>query len=208
VKTFESLEKNNGQSSFEQVAENMGIPVNRSNLLPGRFYYFNILPPTVDVNEESIRLYTRGKRYLSTNPVGLVFFHENWKETTIMLDLRVIPQAIVEKMLNIYWKFSLQNGLSNLFDKEGELLPLEERQIIDQRFYMMTPSLMATLTGADNLYYAINKYSMDDIVSARLIDWNRFGMLVNPRLSERGLLPSPINLAAVYEDFLANSLNR
>lgn len=208
MKTFESLEKNNGQSSFEQVAENMGIPVNRSNLLPGRFYYFNILPPTVDVNEESIRLYTRGKRYLSTNPVGLVFFHENWKETTIMLDLRVIPQAIVEKMLNIYWKFSLQNGLSNLFDKEGELLPLEERQIIDQRFYMMTPSLMATLTGADNLYYAINKYSMDDIVSARLIDWNRFGMLVNPRLSERGLLPSPINLAAVYEDFLANSLNR
>ena len=73
---------------------------------------------------------------------------------------------------------------------------------------MITPSLISELSGADNLYYAINKYSMDDISSARLIDWNQFGMLVNPRLSDRGLLPSPINLAKVYEDFLTNSLNR
>jgi hypothetical protein len=85
---------------------------------------------------------------------------------------------------------------------------LDERQIIDQRFYMITPSLLSEIAGADNLYYAINKYSMDDIVSARLIDWDRFGMLINPRLSDRGLLPSPINLATVYEDFLTNSLNR
>ena len=49
---------------------------------------------------------------------------------------------------------------------------------------------------------------MDDILSARLIDWDRFGMLVNPVLSERGLLPENVGLARVYEDFLTNSLNR
>lgn len=215
MKTFESLEKNNGRLTFEQVAmevDDSGKPksesINRFNLLPGRFYYFNIVPPTVDVNEEFVALYTRGKRYLDLNPIGLVFFHENWKETSIMLDLRVIPPPIMEKMLNIYWNFSMKNGLSNLYDVEGKLRPLQERQIIDQRFYMITPNLLSEISGADNLYYAINKYSMDDIVSARLIDWDRFGMLVNPMLSERGLLPQNVSLARVYEDFLTNSLNR
>ena len=72
----------------------------------------------------------------------------------------------------------------------------------------MTPSLLAELSGADNLYYAINKYSMDDIASARLVDWDKFGMLVNPSLSDNGLLPNGVNLGAIYEDFLTNSLNR
>lgn len=215
MKTFESLEKNNGRLSFEQVASEVdesgklkSKPIDRFNLLPGRFYYFNIVPPAVDLNEEFVSLYTRGKRYLDLNPMGLVFFHENWKETAIVLDLRVIPPPIAEKMLNIYWNFSLRNGLANLYDAEGKLRPLEERQIIDQRFYMITPSLLSEISGADNLYYAINKYSMDDILSARLIDWDRFGMLVNPVLSEMGLLPENVGLARVYEDFLTNSLNR
>ena len=207
MKTFEEIEKNDGRLTFEQVAEE-GTNTNRSNLLPGRFYQFTIVPPAVDRTADFISAYTRGKNYIDLNPIGLVFFHENWQETTIMLDLRVVPPPILEKILHIYWNFSLKHGLSNLFDTTGTLRPLAERQVIDQKFYMITPSLISELSGADNLYYAINKYSMDDISSARLIDWNQFGMLVNPRLSDRGLLPSPINLAKVYEDFLTNSLNR
>lgn len=207
MKTFESLEKNNGSLTFEQVAE-QGNVATKFNLLPGRFYYFNIAPPMVDLNDESGDSYTRGKRYFNIQPIGLVFFHENWKETAIILDLRVIPPAIADKLLNIYWNFSLQNGLANLYDSKGDLRPLADRQIIDQRFYMITPSLLAGLVGADNLYYAINKYSMDDIMSARLIDWDKFGLLVKPQLSERGLLPENVDLAKVYEDFLTNSLNR
>ena len=215
MKTFESLEKNNGRLTFEQVASEIdesgklkSKPIDRFNLLPGRFYYFDIVPPAADFDEEFIALYTRGKRYLDLNPTGLVFFHENWKESAIILDLRVIPPPVAEKILQIYWNFSLKNGLANLYDNKGDLRPFEERQIIDQQFYMITPSLLAELSGADNLYYAINKYSMDDIISARLIDWDRFGTLVNPRLSERGLLPENVSLARVYEDFLTNSLNR
>lgn len=207
MKTFESLEKNNGRLTLEQVAD-QGNVATRFNLLPGRFYYFNIVPPSFDLNEDFIDMYTRGKGYLDLHPMGLVFFHENWKETAIVLDLRVIPPPVADKILNIYWNFSLQNGLANLYDGEGKLRPLVERQIIDQRFYMITPSLLAGLTGADNLYYAINKYSMDDIIEARLIDWDKFGLLVSPQLSERGLLPQNIGLARVYEDFLTNSLNR
>ena len=213
MKTFEEIEKNDGRLTFEQVAEegtntNPNLIINRSNLLPGRFYQFTIVPPAVDMTADFISAYTRGKNYIDLNPIGLVFFHENWQEKTIMLDLRVVPPPILEKILHIYWNFSLKHGLSNLFDTTGTLRPLAERQVIDQKFYMITPSLLSELSGADNLYYAINKYSMDDISSARLIDWNQFGMLVNPRLSDRGLLPSPINLAKVYEDFLTNSLNR
>jgi hypothetical protein len=47
---------------------------------------------------------------------------------------------------------------------------------------------------------------MDQVLEARLIDWDNFGMLVNPTLSVDGLYPDPINLAKVFEDFLTNTL--
>jgi hypothetical protein len=47
---------------------------------------------------------------------------------------------------------------------------------------------------------------MDQVLEAKLIDWDRFGMLVNPTLTVDGLYPDPIDLTKVYEDFLTNTL--
>jgi hypothetical protein len=47
---------------------------------------------------------------------------------------------------------------------------------------------------------------MDQILDAKLIDWDNFGMLVNPSLTTDGLYPDPINLVKVYEEFLTNTL--
>jgi hypothetical protein len=89
---------------------------------------------------------------------------------------------------------------------DGNLRPIEERRLIDQRFYLITPSALSNIVGVNNLNYAINNYSMDQVREARLIDWDNFGKLVNPALTVDGLYPDPIDLARVYEDFLTNTL--
>ena len=115
------------------------------------------------------------------------------------------PDAQV-KVMEAYWNFSKLNGLSNFFDKDGKLKDLTERQLIDQRFYLITPTALSTILGVNNLNYAINNYNMDKVAEAKLIDWDNFGMLVNPQISTHGLYPNPINLGRVYEEFLTNTL--
>jgi len=205
VKDFNDISKNNGTLPLNVVAENFGVIQNRSQVIPGRFYSFRTRAEVPTLTEEYIR-YSTGKSYLDLNPVGLLLFHDNWKETALVLNLKVIPPRASAKILEAYWRFSQLNGLNALFDSEGNLKSLEERRLIDQRFYLITPSAFSTILGVNNLNYAINKYNMDQILEARLIDWDNFGMLVNPALTVDGLFPDPINLAKVYEDFLTNTL--
>mgnify|MGYP003346730713 CR=1 FL=1 len=113
----------------------------------------------------------------------------------------------LNKLMEAYWNFSLKNGLGNMFDHEGKLRSLDERRLIDQRFHLITPTALSNILGVDNLNYAINNYDMDLVLKARMIDWDQFGMLVNPSITTEGMFPDPINLARVYEDFLTNTLS-
>jgi len=205
LKRFNQIEKNDGSMTYARVAEEVGISQNRLRIIPGRFYALKTMVPTPNINEEFVRLWTK-KNYLDLNPVGLLLFHENWKETNLILNLKVIPPVALNKILETYWEFSLVNGLANLFKPDGSLIPLEERRLIDQRFYLITPTTLSNVLGIDNLNYAINKYDMDYVLEARLIDWDNYGKLVNPQLSPEGLYPDPINIAKVFEDFLENSI--
>ncbi len=191
--------------TYTRVAEEFGISQNRLRIIPGRFYALKTMVPTPNINEEFVRLWTK-KNYLDLNPIGLLLFHENWKETNLILNLKVIPPVALNKILETYWEFSLVNGLANLFKPDGSLISLEERRLIDQRFYLITPTTLSNVLGIDNLNYAINKYDMDYVLEAKLIDWDNYGKLVNPQLSPEGLYPDPINIAKVFEDFLENSI--
>jgi hypothetical protein len=191
--------------TYSRVAEEFGISQNRLQIIPGRFYALKTMVPTPNINEEFVRAWN-GRDYLDLNPVGLLLFHDNWKETNLILNLKVIPPVALNKILEAYWEFSLPNGLANLFKQDGTLAPLEERRLIDQRFYLITPTTLSNVLGIDNLNYAINKYDMDYVLDARLIDWDNYGKLVNPQLSPEGLFPDPINIAKVFEDFLENSI--
>jgi hypothetical protein len=208
MKAFSQLEKNNGSLALEQVADAVGINQTRAQLIPGRFYSLKITPPANNLNQEFIVSYTRGKSYLDLNPIGLLLFHQNFVEQAVMLDLRAIPPQASAKILEAYYQFSLQNGLSNLFNRDGALISLDERRLLDQKFYFITTTILSGLVGIDNLYYAVNKYNIDDIISAKLIDWDNFGQLINPRISTYGFFPDPINMAEVFEDFLTNSIQQ
>jgi hypothetical protein len=191
--------------TYARVAEEFGLSQNRLQLIPGRFYALKTMVPTPNINEEFVRLWNR-RNYLDLNPVGLLLFHDNWKETNLILNLKVIPPVALNKILEAYWEFSLPNGLANLFKPDGSLLPLEQRRLIDQRFYLITPTALSNVLGLDNLNYAINKYDMDHVLEAKLIDWDNYGKLVNPKFSVEGLYPDPINIVKVFEDFLENSI--
>jgi hypothetical protein len=205
LKRFADIEKNDGSMTYARIAEEVGLSQNRMQMIPGRFYALKTMVPTPNINEEFVRFWNK-RNYLDLNPIGLLLFHDNWKETNLILNLKVIPPVAANKILETYWEFSLLNGLANLFKPDGSLISLEERRLIDQRFYLITPTTLSNVLGIDNLNYAINKYDMDYVLEARLIDWDNYGKLVNPQLSPEGLYPDPINIAKVFEDFLQNSI--
>lgn len=206
MKDFKDIQKNDGSLSLNESARRIGIVQRRNEVIPGRFYSFRAQVEVPSLTEEIVREIS-GKNYMDLSPVGLLLFHDNWKETALVLNLKAMPPRASAKILEAYWKFSQLNGLNNLFDKDGALRSIEERRLIDQRFYLITPSALSTILGVNNLNYAINKYNMDQILEARLIDWDNFGMLVNPALTIEGMFPDPINLAVVWEDFLTNTLS-
>lgn len=207
MKRFDEISKNNGSRTLLEVAQEFGIPQNRAQFIPGRIYSLKIVSQVPEITPEIVPLLSEGKPYFDLNPVGLVLFHENWKETAIIVNLKVLPPAVNVKLLESYYRFASINGLTQVFDKEGNLLPLDSRRLLDLRFYMVPPTLLSTISGLSNINYAINKYNIDQIAESRIIDWDQFGMLVNPKLTTFGLFPDPINLEAVFEDFIQNSIS-
>lgn len=204
MKTFEQIEKNNGQLPLHLVGQEVGLLQEKSQIVPGRFYSFKTISPVAVLNEATVPTLTRGRRYYDLMPTGLLLYHDNWQQTLLVLNLKVMPAPIGAKLLEAYYALASQNGLSDLF-KEGKLLPIEQRRLLDKRFYLFPPSLLAQLIGATNLDYAINKYKIEDIVEARLIDFDQFGKLVRPQFSTLGLFPETLNMELVFEEFIEKS---
>ena len=205
MKKFEEIEKNNGQFDLTQVAETFGVIQRRNQFIPGRFYSLNIVSTVPNLTEEIVPQLASGKPYYDLRPCGLVLFHDNWKETTLILNLRTMPIPVSAKLLEAYYEFSAKNGFQNLY-RDGKLMPLTDRQLIDQRFYLVNTTILSQTIGFSNLNYSINKYNIDDIAEARLIDWDNFGMMVRPRFSQVGLFPDNLSMERVFEEFIANSI--
>lgn len=204
---FDKLVKNRGAKTLEQVALDHGTIV-RDIVIPGRFYSLRVEAPVPDLNEAAVNELNYGRGYYDLNPVGLVFYHPNWVESgsIIMLDLRIIPTRISSKILEGYYRAAMQTGLESLWNQNGELKPISERRGLDLPFYSATPSQLAYTIGASGLYFAINTYNRDQIREARLIDWDSFGMLIEPKISQYGLFPTPFNMEEVYSRFIENTL--
>jgi hypothetical protein len=209
VKRFEEIAKNNSTLTLEAVAERVGLRVATTEMVPGRFYSLSVLPPILNPTPEAVSAYTKGKGYLDLNPTGLMFFHPDWVENrlVLLLNLKVMPPAASARLLEAYYAAASRAGFDRLYAEKGELKPLNERRGLDLPFYLITPTQLSQIVGVDNLNYAINKYRIDEIADARLIDWDQFGMLVRPQVSTRGLFPEPINLERLYTDFIENSIS-
>ena len=115
MKKFEEIEKNNGQFDLTQVAETFGVIQRRNQFIPGRFYSLNIVSNVPNLTEEIVPQLASGKPYYDLRPCGLVLFHDNWKETTLILNLRTMPIPVSAKLLEAYYEFSAKNGFQNLY---------------------------------------------------------------------------------------------
>ena len=188
------------------MAEDSGIPISKDRFLPGRFYSLEVTPEVPELTPEVVSTITNGKPYYDLNPIGLVLFNENWKQTVLILNLKVIPVGVSYKLLHAYYEFSRKNGLENLYLND-KLISLEERLDLNQRFYHITTTILSNMLGIKNLNYAINKYSMESISNIKLIDWDNFGMLAAPLFSDLGLFPENINMEEIFNDFIQNSIN-
>lgn len=204
MKTFDKIEKNDGRYTLYDVSFQFGIRQEKQQVIPGRFYSFKTVSPVPSLNENTVPELTRGRRYYDLMPTGLLLYHDKWQQTLLMLNLKVIPAQIAAKLLEAYYAISTQNGLGDLF-RENKLLPIEQRRLLDKRFYLFPPSLLAQLIGASSLDYAINKYKIEDVVEARLIDFDQFGLLVRPKFSTLGLFPETLNMEQVFEEFIEKS---
>lgn len=206
MKNFSDIIPNNSSSSLVEVSEFNGIPQSQEYIVPGRMYGLKVQSQINDINERTVIQLNNGRRYYDLYPVGLLLFHQRWKEFALILNLKVIPPVISAKLLEWYYAFSKQNGLASYY-KEGKLIPIEERRLIDQRFQLITPTDLSALAGIDNLNYAINKYDMD-YVKARLIDWDNFGKLIRPRSTTHGIFPDPVDIGRIYEEFITKSITQ
>lgn len=204
MKPFAQIEKNNGQLSLFEVGRQYGKPQSKSQIIPGRFYLFKIQSPVPALTETLVPQISGGREYYDLSPVGLLLFHENWQQTALVLNLKIMPAPISAKLLEAYYFLSQQNGLASIYEGE-QLLPLEQRRLLDKRFYLFPPGLLAQAIGANNLNYAINKYKMEDVLQASLIDFDQFGKLVAPRFSPIGLFPETLNVESVFENFIQKS---
>lgn len=204
MKTFNQIEKNDGKYTLYDASSQFGIKQSRQQVVPGRFYSFKMISPVPVLNEEAVAGLTRGRRYYDMMPTGLLLYHDNWQQTMLMLNLKVIPAKIAAKLLEAYYELATRNDLPTLYE-DGQLRPIEQRRLLDKRFYLFPPSLLAQAIGATNLDYAINKYSIEDVFEARLIDFDQFGLLVRPKFSTLGLFPETLNMELVFEEFIEKS---
>lgn len=159
------------------------------------------------LTEDIVPLLNNGRSYYDVSPIGLCLYYEGWaqSENILMLNLKVIPPAICDKLLEAYYLFAMRNGLDSLYDSNGDLIDSSERAGLDKPFYLVPPTILANIIGATDLNYAINKYNINNIISVKLIDWDNLGMLIKPKISGRGLYPEPFNFEMMYEQFIKNS---
>ena len=206
LKAFSQLEKNNGESNLIQVAAELGKTPNLILPLPGRIYSLRIKSPLPDLNEETVPLINFNRQYYDLNPVGLCLYNENFRQVCLFLNFKVIPPQILRKLLEAYYELSKQNGLTSLYNQQGELISLEKRQLLDKRFYFLTSTILSNLLGLKSLNYAINKYDTSLIEGIKLIDWDNYGKLVNAKITDIGFYPKPFNVNDMFNAFIESSI--
>jgi hypothetical protein len=194
-------ETNNLKFDLVQVGEIKGTQITKNQYVPGRIYYLNVSVPKTDLNQEEVQFLSNGKDYYDIKPVGLCLYHENWKEFSIFINFKVIPPLILNNLINSYFNIIKQYGYPSLLDKENKLIDLEKRSNLDLPFYFITSKQLSDLVGI-KLSYSINKYKVENIITANLIDWDKIGFLINSRVTFDGILPFPPNIEKIYNTFV------
>ena len=139
------------------------------------------------------------------NPTGLIFAHPKWKETALILNLKVIPPRyranIIMAHINLIEEdIKRLGGFSD--EEDAEMKTFEERKRMSLPMFTITPAMLEHITGM-KLAYAISGYKLSKVFRAKLMDWDNIGELPLANIDTRGLAMASGNLdiTSVFNKF-------
>jgi len=212
MKKLEDIVTNRRERNFSQSMALHGIDVGRSDVMPGHYYMFEIPVPNFNLGwipnseeewKEDPDAFITNRQYYDLNPMGLVFAHPKWKETALILNLKVIPPnhraALVMAHINI-----IEENLGRLgvWDDDMELASIRDRKNMNLPMFGITPKTLEDFTGF-KLGYAISGYKLNKITRAKLLDWDKIGELPHANIDTTGLAlaPGAFDITTIFKHF-------
>lgn len=211
---LEDITTNRSERNFSQIIEENGIRVPRNEIFPGNYYSFdievaNFNPDRIPNNKEEYQFMiergysTFNRQYVDIKPFGPVFYHENWNNVVLQLNLKALPPkfraATVVAHMNI---------IEEDLDTIGALTEGETMSPIDMlkerlRMCAIKPSDLEYMLGNFKLGYAINAYKKERINNSRLLEWDKIGEVPTAKVDQAGLFVSRnlINIGGLFEQF-------
>jgi hypothetical protein len=194
---IEDISTNKAERNYKQSFDLYGKSISRANLLPGHYYSFNLnipnfnqgwIPSSREEWLNSPDSYITDKEYYDLNPVGPIFYHNNWKNVAIILNFKVIHPKYRPAIMNAHLNLIEQSLNSlNVFDQSSDIIGFEERAKLNLPMYRVTPDMLQELTGF-KLNWAMSGYKLDKISSVKLMDWDKIGELPFSNIDSTGLM--------------------
>lgn len=191
---------NKAERNYSQSFDLYGKTVSRNEVLPGHYYMLNLNIPNfnpgwIPRNREewvdSPDSYITDREYYDLRPVGPMFYHSSWKDTALILNLKVIHPKFRAPIIMAHLNLIEQSlDKINFFDKNAETLELNERAKLNLPMYRVTPNMLQDLTGF-KLNWAISGYKLDKISKVQLMDWDNIGELPYSNIDTNGLVMAP-----------------
>ena len=215
--TLDEILTNNRERNYTQVFEQYGEDVVRNELLPGHYYSVEVMydnfnesriPSSLEEWKANPSFYLTTEKHLDFNPTGLVFNHDDWKNSVLMLNLKVIPPKYKAKLIMAHLNL-IESDLKRIdaFSKRNKV-SINERKKINLSIFKITPSILEQQTGI-KIGYAMNRYKIDKINNVRVLDWNNIGELPMANIETNGFkyASGAFNISTVFNTFEAKQQN-
>jgi hypothetical protein len=208
---LEDIVTNRGERNFSQTFELNGETVSRNQIIPGHYYQFRIdvpnfndnwIPRDSDEFKENPNAYITNKEYYDLMPAGLVFYHNKWQQTALILNLKVIPAKYRAAIIGVHMNL-IEKNLERLgWRIKNKIMSLRDRSALNLAMYRITPSMLEELTGF-KLKWAISGYKLDKVVRGKLLDWDNIGELPMAMTDTAGLKISPAlsDITSIFNKF-------
>lgn len=209
--SLDEILTNNRERNYTEIFEQYGEDVARNELLPGHYYSVDIrydnfnenrIPSSMEEWKLNPSFYLTTEKHLDFNPTGLVFNHDDWKNSVLMLNLKVIPPKYKTKLIMAHLNL-IESDLEKIdaFSKRNKL-SINERKKVNLSIFKITPSILEQATGI-KIGYAMNRYKIDKINNVRVLDWNNIGELPLANVETNGLkyASAAFNISTVFNTF-------
>ena len=208
---LEQILTNNRERNYTEVFAQHGENVSSNELLPGYYYMLNIrydnfnesrIPDSLEEWKLNPSFYLTSEKHLDFNPTGLVFNHDDWKNSVLMLNLKVIPPKYKERLIMTHLNL-IESDLNKIdaFSKTDKL-SMSEIKKLNLSIFKLTPSVLEQATGI-KIGYAMNRYKIDKINNVRVLDWSNIGELPLANIETNGLkyASGAYNISTVFDTF-------